>query len=152
MVRGYLRAYGERTVKKYQFLSNEWVAAAQELYDEYEDRLESPPEVVRLNVIITDVPFLDKPLEGSVDTSNGTTLPEWGHLDDPSATVTVPYETARALFVSNDYEAVMLAFMQGVLEIEGDVTCLLAMQNLDPSPDQLALAEEVSVRLQAMTS
>lgn len=144
-------AYGEPPVNKYDFLSEDWVEAAREIHDEFSDRVEGAPEVVRLNVVITDVPFRDGPLEGSIDTSTGSTLPEWGHLDEPEATITVPYETARSLFVTQDYEAVMLAFMQGVLDIEGDVTRILAMQNLNPSPEELALGEEVAARLQDIT-
>lgn len=151
MGRWYLRAYGEPTVNTYDFLSNDWVAAAREIHDEFSDRVDASPEVVRINVVVTDVPFLDTPLLGSIDTSSGGLLPEWGHIDDPEATITVPYETARALFVTQDYEAVMLAFMQGVLDIEGDVTRILAMQDLNPSPEQLALGEEVAERLQAIT-
>jgi len=136
---------------KYDFLSEAWVEAAREIHDEFSNRIEGAPEVVRLNVIVTDVPFQDDPLQGSIDTSTGSTLPTWGHLDDPEATITVPYETARSLFVTQDYEAVMLAFMQGVLDVEGDVTRILAMQNLNPSPEEMALGEEVAARLQNIT-
>lgn len=134
------------------FLSDEWIAAAEAIHDEYVDRLDAPPEIVRMNVVVSDVPFTDDgELLGYIDSGEGNVLPKRGALDEPEATVRVPYQTARALFVTQDFEEVVTAFMQGLIEVEGDVTRLFFLQDLDPTPDQMALGMEVSSRLQAIT-
>ena len=136
----------------FAFLSDEWISAAEAIHDEYVGRLTEPPEVVRMNVNVTDVPFGDGTLAGYIDSTEGNVLPKRGTIDDPEATVTVDYDTARALFVTQDYEQVVIAFMSGQIEVEGDVTRLLFLQDLDPSPEQMALGQEVADKLQAITS
>lgn len=133
------------------FLSDAWIAAAEAIHDEYADRFEAPPEVVRMNVVVSDVPFDEGTMLGYIDSTEGNALPKRGSLEDPEATVRVPYEIARALFVTQDFESVVTSFMQGLIEVEGDITRLLFLQDLDPTPDQLALGMEISERLQAIT-
>lgn len=135
----------------YPFLSDEWISAAEAIHHEYADRLEAPPEVVRMNVVVGDVPFADGQLLGYIDSSEGNVLPKRGVLESPDATVRVDYETARALFVTQDFEAVVTSFMQGQIEVEGDITRLFFLQDLDPSPEQLELGMEITARLTAIT-
>lgn len=136
----------------YPFLSDDWIAAAETIHNDYVDRLDAPPEIVRMNVVVTDVPFTDDgTLLGYIDSSEGNVLPKRGALEAPEATVQVPYETARALFVTQDFEEVVTAFMQGLIEVEGDVTRLFFLQDLDPTPEQLELGIEVSNRLTEIT-
>lgn len=136
----------------YPFLSDEWIAAAEAIHDEFVDQLDAPPEIVRMNVVVRDVPFSDDgTLLGYIDSSEGNVLPKRGELDEPEAVVKVPYATARALFVTQDFEEVVTAFMQGLIEVEGDVTRLFFLQDLDPTPEQMALGLEVSRRLTEIT-
>lgn len=135
----------------FPFLSDEWVAAAEAIHAEYAGKFAPPDEQVRVNVVVTDVPFGEGTMNGHIDTSSGNSRPNWNLLDDPEATVTIPYDIARDLFVNQDFEAIMMAFMTGQMEIEGDVTRLLYLQDLEPSEEELVLGQQVAERLMAIT-
>ncbi len=113
----------------YAFLSSEWISAARDLRVEYADQMPNSPVETRINVVVTDIPHRDDgSLEGHIDTSQGQTLIEEGHVDDPELTVTVDYDTAKAAFVTRDQQAVMEAFLTGKILVEGDASKLLALQ------------------------
>lgn len=126
----------------YPFLSSEWIDAARELRQEYDDQMPDSPVETRINVIVTDIPHRDdQRLEGHIDTSQGQTIIEEGHVDEPELTVTVDYDTAKAAFVTRDQQAVMEAFLTGKILVEGDASKLLALQsgpqNVDPAVAEL---------------
>ncbi len=136
----------------YAFLSPDWVEAAKELRAEYADRLPDPAVEARINVIVTDVPHRDDgQMMGHIDTANGETIIEEGHLEDPELSVTVDYETAKAAFVTRDQQKVMEAFFGGKILVEGDASRLLALQ-ADPPPDVAPLLYEMYERLNGLTS
>lgn len=135
----------------YVFLSAEWIAAARELHDEFADRISPPEEIVRMNVTVVDAPFVEGVVLGHLDTTNGSVIPREGHLDRPDLAVRVPYEIARELLVEQQFEMLMISFMSGEIEVEGDVTMVMALQDVEPTPEQQELAEEVIARLQAIT-
>lgn len=139
-------------VTTYTFLTDEWIRAAEAIHAEYADRIEAPDEEIRINITVIDAPFSNDALVGHVDSASGNTIPQWGPIDDPQATITVPYEVARSMFVSLDFEQVVMAFMGGQIEVEGDITRLLFLQDLDPTPEQAAVGEEIATRLQAITA
>ena len=66
-----------------------------------------------------------------------------GHLDSPDLTVTVDYETAKAILVDGDAQAAMQAFMSGRIKIDGDVAQLLALQNAQVDPVHQELARRI---------
>ncbi len=113
---------------KYPFLSDEWVAEAQRIYAEVEASgalaggTFSP---VRVNLVITDAPFSDRPIDAHVDTSAGGVAISTGHLPGPDVTVSMGYGTARALFVAGDVQTVMQAFLGGRIRVDGDLSKLL---------------------------
>ena len=78
--------------ESYPFLSPEWITAAQEIRDEYADRVDPPTMELRANVVVTESPFDDDDIQGYVDTSAGRMAIELGELEDPEITITVPYE------------------------------------------------------------
>ncbi len=136
----------------YAFLSPEWVEAAKSLRAEYADRLPDPAVEARINVIVTEVPDRqDGKMLGHIDTANGETIIEEGHLDEPELTVTVDYDTARAAFVTRDQQKVMEAFFGGKILVEGDASRLLALQ-AEPPPDVAPLMYEMYERLNAFTA
>lgn len=141
----------EPPTETFPFLSDEWIAAAEAIHGDYTGRFDAPEQLVRVNVVVTEMPFGDGTMEGHIDTSGGNTRPLKGHLDDPEATVHIPYAIAKSLFVAQDFEQVAMAFMTGQLEVEGDVTRLLYLQDLEPSEEQAALGLEVANRLRDMT-
>ena len=133
------------------FLSPAWIAAARELYDEYADRLDPPTEAVRMNFTVTDAPYDDAEVLGHLDTTGGDTIPKEGHVDDPQVSVQIPFAVARTLLLEQQPESLMVAFMSGEIEVEGDVTMLMSLQEIEPTPEQQTLAEEVVARLLEMT-
>ena len=55
-----------------------------------------------------------------------------GELENPDLTVTVDYATAKAIFVEQNPQAGMQAFMAGKIKVQGDMTKLMAMQQSAP--------------------
>ncbi len=136
----------------YAFLSPDWVEAAKQLRAEYADQLPEPAVEARINVVVTDVPHRDGgQMLGHIDTANGETLIEEGHLDDPELSVTVDYDTAKAAFVTRDQQKVMEAFFGGKILVEGDASRLLALQ-ADPPEDVAPLLYEMYERLNEFTA
>jgi putative sterol carrier protein len=134
-------------VEKYPFLSDEWTAAVKRLHDEVVTESGPPPQSVRMNLVLTDAPFGDGTIEAHLDTSSGELLLDTGHLDSADLTVTVEYETAKAILVEGNVQAAMQAFMAGRIKLEGDMTLLFAMQN---NPVD-AVHQELAVRVREIT-
>ena len=113
---------------KYPFLSDEWVVEAQRIYAEVEASgglAGASFSPVRVNLVITDAPFSDRPIDAHVDTSSGGVTISTGHLPSPDVTVSMGYGTARALFVAGDVQTVMQAFLGGRIRVDGDLSKLL---------------------------
>jgi putative sterol carrier protein len=131
------------TVAKYPFLSPEWVEAAKTIREDYRGKIPATAHVMRLNQVITEVPFGDGTINAHVDTTTGELEMELGHLDGPDLQVTLDYATAKAIFVEGNPQAGMQAFMAGKIKVEGDVTKLMAMQATPPDPSTLELAGRI---------
>jgi putative sterol carrier protein len=131
------------TVAKYPFLSPEWVEAAKTIREDYRGKIPATAHVMRLNQVITEVPFGDGTINAHVDTTAGELEMELGHLDGPDLQVTLDYATAKAIFVEGNPQAGMQAFMAGKIKVEGDVTKLMAMQATPPDPSTLELAGRI---------
>ncbi len=126
------------------FLSDQWIAAAREIRERHAHRVPEITIAVRVNQVITDVPFGDGTLYAHMDTSSGQLDLELGHLDNPDATVTLDYPTARALIVERDPAKVMQAFMGGQISVDGDLMKVMALQASMPMDDSGAdVAEEI---------
>ena len=133
----------------YPFLSDEWIAEARKIRAELADpNAGAAPASVRMNQVITDVPFGSGSLDAHLDTSSGTLEMETGHLENPDVTVSLDYETAKAIFVDGDQQVAMQAFMAGKIKVQGDLAKLLAMQQAPAGP----LAAEVQQRIRDVTS
>src|SRR5687768_13196328 len=96
-----------------------------------------------MNQIITDVPFGDGTVNAHMDTSGGELQMDLGHLDTPDVTVTLDYETAKAIFVEGNPQAGMQAFMAGKIKIQGDMTKLMAMQQSPVDATSLEIAGRI---------
>jgi putative sterol carrier protein len=95
------------------------------------------------------VPFGDGVIHSHIDTSSGELVMDLGHLDSPDLTVTTDYATARAIFLEQDPQAGMQAFLSGKVKVEGDMTKMMQMQIAMPKDD---LAEQVAAEIMAITS
>lgn len=128
------------------FLSPEWLAAVQAIREEYRGRVPIGELTVRMNQVVTDVPFGEATMDAHIDTTGGEMEMAPGHLEDPEVTVTTDYDTARAIFV--DPSSAMAHFMAGRIKVQGDMTRLLAL--IQVNPDETA--KELQQRLAAVTA
>ena len=125
------------------FLSDEWMAAADAIRDRYADQTPPPPVPVRMNMVVTDVPFGEGEVRTYLDTTSGTAVFERGALENAEVTLTTDYETAKAIFVDQDPQAGMQAFMSGRIKVQGDVTKLMMMQATPPDAVSLTISAEI---------
>lgn len=135
----------------HQFLSDEWFEAALELRERYTGQMPDAAFEVRINQIITDVPFGEGTVHAHLDTSAGATSFELGHVEEPDAIVTTDYETARLMIVEQDPAAAMQAFMEGRVRVQGDMMKLMAAQAQAAQVDTEA-AVELAAELRAITA
>jgi hypothetical protein len=136
-------------VAKYPFLSDEWVAAAREIRHELKAAGTTPAHVIKMNQIVTDVPFGTGTILSHLDTSSGEMDIEFGHLEHADVIVTLDYATAKAILVEGNPQVGMQAFMAGKIKVDGDLAKLLALQSIVASGDSEAIA--IARRIQAMT-
>ena len=138
----------------YAFLSDEWIAEARNIRAELSGPAPAaapPATSVRMNQVITEVPFGPGTLDAHLDTSSGTLEMETGHLEHPDVTVTLDYDTAKAIFVNGTLEAGMKAFMDGKVRVQGDMAKLIAaLQQLAP-PDPTAV-DQAQRRIREITA
>ncbi len=135
-----------------KFLSDEWLEQAKAIREQYRGQGGTPPHLMRMNLVITDVPAevndtAGGAIEAHMDTTGGEIEMELGHLDSPDLTVTLEYETAKAILVEGNPQAGMQAFMAGKIKVQGDMTKLMAMQATAPDP----IAKEIADKIQAIT-
>ena len=128
---------------KYQFLTPEWVAAARAIREELEGDAPTPAHVVRMNQVITEVPFGDWELNAHMDTSGGSLEMDLGHLENPDLTVTLDYATAKAILVDGNPQAGMQAFMAGKIKVQGDMTKMMAMAGGPQDDSAAAIAAKI---------
>ncbi len=135
---------------RHPFLSDGWLSEARRIGEEY-GQLAAGEHLVRMNQVITDVPFGTGTMHAHIDSSSGTMEMETGHLQDADVTVTLDYETARSIFIEGNRDAGMQAFMAGKIVVQGDMTkLLLAMQQQQVTPDPRAA--QIHKRIQDITA
>jgi putative sterol carrier protein len=125
---------------KYAFLSDEWVAAAHEVREEFKGKVAPPAHKVKMNLVITDVPHGEGTINAHMDTSGEEMVMELSHIEGEDLTVTLPYDVAKAIFIEGNPQAGMQAFMAGKIKVQGDMTKLMAMQSgtVDPAAAEVA--------------
>lgn len=122
----------------YKFLSEEWFNEVENLVEEYGD-LELPAALQELvvNVVVSDggttheVCFKDGRFQRGLDASAGTKL-------------SLEAELARKIFIEDDRDAGMQAFMAGQIQVEGDPSKLMALQTVQLNEKQRELAEDIA--------
>ncbi len=132
----------------YAFLSDEWMAATREIRGKFEEQLPPVSVSIRINQVITDVPFGEGTINAHIDTSNGTFEFGLGELDEPDAVMMTDYDTARALIVDRDPAVAMQSFMAGKVRVQGDMMKLMALQTAVP---QNEFSEQVAEEIAAIT-
>lgn len=132
----------------HQFLSDEWIEEAHAIRAEFADKSPTINHPVRMNLVVTDMPFGDGLLEAHVDTTSGGLDVDKGHVEDADLEVTLDYLTAKAVLVDRNPQAGMQAFMAGKIHVTGDMAKLMAIQTAAPDEH----AEEMAARLRAITA
>ncbi len=118
--------------------------AARAIREKYRDQAPKVSVVVRFNQVVTNVPFGDGVIHSHMDTSSGEVVMDLGHLEKVDATLTTDYVTARTIFVEQDPQKAMEAFLTGKVKVEGDMLKLMAMQTVMPQTDLgLVVAAEI---------
>jgi hypothetical protein len=134
-------------VAKYPFLSDEWLAKAKSIREDYRGKTSAPAHAVKMNQVITEVPFGSGTIDAHMDTSGGEMDMDLGHIDGADLKVTLDYATAKAILVDGNPQAGMQAFMAGKIKVEGDMTKLMAMQA--QAPDETAA--EIAAKIKEIT-
>lgn len=128
----------------YEFLTDEWLTEAKRLTDEAAMPANAPAHVIRMNQVITDAPFKDnEDILVHMDTTSGKVVLDLGHLESPDLTVTIDFVTAKAIFVEQNQQAGMQAFMAGKIKVQGDMTKMMAMGQTAPDPAAVELAQKI---------
>jgi putative sterol carrier protein len=129
----------------YEFLTDEWLTEAKRLTDEAAMPATAPAHVIRMNQVITDAPFKDdnEDILVHMDTTSGKVVLDLGHLESPDLTVTIDFDTAKAIFVEQNQQAGMQAFMAGKIKVQGDMTKMMAMGQTAPDPAAVDLAQKI---------
>jgi hypothetical protein len=132
----------------HEFLSEEWIDAAREIRARYESKLPNIETVVRVNQVISEVPFGPGTVHAFVDTSGGRLVLDLGELDEPDAVLMTDYGTARAMIVDQDPTIAMQAFLAGKIKVQGDMMKLMALQTSMPSNE---FSDQLAAEIQAIT-
>jgi len=133
----------------HRFLSDDWIAAARAIHEEYRDRTPPIEHPVRMNLVVREVPFGPGQLDAHADTSTGELVLDLGHLERPDVTVKLDYDTARAMLVDLDPQVATQAFFSGKVEVDDLARVILLQAQLAvPNP----VAGEVAERIRAITA
>lgn len=131
------------------FLSPEWMDAARAIRDEIPSPTNESLQTIRMNQVITDAPFNNgSAIHIHLDSTGRKFTVDEGHVDDPDVTITVDWLTARTLIVEQDTQAAMFAFMNGKVDVQGDLLKVIAI--LSETPD--AAAREIAARIKDITA
>lgn len=131
------------------FLSDDWMVAAKAVREKYADQATKVTTSIKMNQVITDVPFGDGTVKLFLDTSSGDVVMELGAMETPDLTVTTDYDTARKVFVDQDQAAGMQAFMAGKIKVQGDMMKMMALQTAMPQDE---IAKRISSEIKDLTA
>ena len=130
-------------------MAGDGIAAAKAIREKYADQATKVTTSIRMNQVITDVPFGEGTVNLFMDTSSGDVVMEAGALETPDLTMTTDWDTARKIFVEQDQAAGMQAFMAGKIKVQGDMMKMMAMQTSMPNDD---IAKQIATEIKDITS
>jgi putative sterol carrier protein len=131
----------------YPFLSDEWVSEARKIREEHEVEGTTIPYQMKMNLVITEVPFGEGAIDAHVDSTEGSLKLEFGHIEPADLEVSLDYLTAKAILVDGNPQVGMQAFMAGKIRVEGDMMKLMALQTIPPNEN----AQQMAKRLREIT-
>jgi ribosomal protein S4E len=123
---------------RYPFLSDEWFAEVDKLIAAAGDlKIPDAMKSAKVNITVTAA-------GGNKQLAMRDGMFTQGH--DPSFTtsLTVGEEIARKIFVDGDAAAGVQAFLEGNIQVEGDLATVVAMQTVEPSEPQKKLTRQIA--------
>jgi len=126
----------------HSFLSDGWFDEAERIRAEIDPPVPAAIQGLVINMLVTGGPEGD--IEARMD--GGRFLE--GLAADAPTKLTVPYDVARKMFIEQDQNASMQAFMSGQIKVDGDMTKIVQMQAGGPPS---AEAQQVQAAVVAMT-
>ena len=124
------------------FLSKGWFDETEKIRAEIDPEVPDAIKNLVINLVVKDGPNGD--IEAKMEA--GRFLQ--GLAAEAPTKLTVSYALAKKMFVERDQEASMQAFMSGQIQVEGDMTALMAMQAAGPASEE---AKQLQARIQEMT-
>jgi hypothetical protein len=122
----------------YQFLSNEWFTEVDRLIAAAGDlKIPEAMKAVEVNVTVTSP-------GGNTELFMKDGLFTRGHQASAPTKLTIAADLARKIFVDGDAAAGVQAFLEGKMQVEGDLAKLVAMQTVEPSDPQKALTKQIA--------
>jgi hypothetical protein len=112
---------------KYPFLSDEWISGVEALVAQHADDTGVPQGNMLVNLCVTDTPF-GSDRQFHMGTAEGKPVMGGGNLEGADVTLTTDYATAKEVFIANNAQAGMQAFMAGKVKVQGDMTKLMMSQ------------------------
>jgi hypothetical protein len=125
----------------YAFLSDEWFTKVEELVAAAGD-LHIPPAMKSVEVNVTVIGAAAG--SGEVRLAMKEGLFTRGHRTDFATTLTLPADLARKIFLDGDTAAGVQAFLDGSIQVAGDLAKLVAMQTVEPSEPQKRLTRQIA--------
>ncbi len=121
------------------FLSDGWFDEVKKITEAAGD-LEIPDAIkdIKINLVVSDSP------DGTIDAHIAGGSFGKGALPDASTKLKLGYELAGKLFIEQDQNAGMQAFMSGQIQVEGDMSKMMAMQSGGgPTEKQKKVQEQI---------
>ncbi len=123
---------------RYPFLSDEWFAQVDELIAAAGD-LQIPEEMKRAEINVTV-----KSPSGDTRLLMKDGLFFRGHRDGAPTSLSLDVALARKIFIDADVAAGVQGFLEGAIQVDGDLKNLVAMQTVQPSEPQKALTRRIA--------
>ena len=121
------------------FLTDGWFDEAEKIRAEIDPEVPEMIQGLVINLLVKDGP--DGDIEAKMEAGRFVK----GLADEAPTKLTVPYDIAKKMFIEQDPQASMQAFMSGQIQVEGDMAKLMSMQAAgEPSEKALELQKRIS--------
>ncbi len=121
------------------FLTDSWFDEAEKIRASVDPEVPDAVKDLVINLVVKDGP--DGDIEARMEAGRFAK----GLADAAPTKLTVPYDIAKKMFIDNDQNASMQAFMSGQIQVEGDMAKLMSMQaGGPPSADAVKVQEAVA--------
>ena len=123
----------------HSFLTDSWFDEAEKIRASVDPEVPAALQDLVINLVVKDGP--DGDIEARMEAGRFVK----GLADAAPTKLTVPYDIAKKMFIDNDQNASMQAFMSGQIQVEGDMAKLMSMQaGGPPSDDQKKVSDAVA--------